>query len=318
MEKKSPNYLKKKQKNNSRAFIVLCNNVQFFHHFCKWFPKEEFTNYDFYVVFDNRLNDISKELELVRDSTDNVNIKKFNIINGDEIIDFYKDDIKFAYKNKFVLQTLKDIYFLEEYDEIFQCDEDVVIFRKSKLFDTNSNVIWVSGNLSEKVAYEDFLKNYIFKYTKQESFYPISKVPVIHAGQYFMNKSIYETYYKAHQLVYNNEIITDLLVNEKRAGSPNGFIVDNMIIRMALTFFKVVHFSNIPFAAILGNKYLTDHNCRLTKKTFMFHYAASMKPQMYELLEKTVLNKLFKTNEISIECDNLTTISRKYFDGVKV
>ena len=52
MEKKLPNYLKKNQKNNSRAFVVLCNNVQFFHHFCKWFPKEEFLDYDFYVVFD--------------------------------------------------------------------------------------------------------------------------------------------------------------------------------------------------------------------------------------------------------------------------
>ena len=110
MEKKLPNYLKKNQKNNSRAFVVLCNNVQFFHHFCKWFPKEEFLDYDFYVVFDNRLNNIEKELELVRDSTDNINIKKFNIVNGDEILEFYKDDLPFAYKNKFCLNNLKDIY----------------------------------------------------------------------------------------------------------------------------------------------------------------------------------------------------------------
>ena len=88
MEKKSTSYLKKNQKNNSRAFVVLCNNVKFFHHFCKWFPKEEFLDYDFYVIFDNRLNNIQEELELVRDSTDNDNIRKFNVINGDEILEF--------------------------------------------------------------------------------------------------------------------------------------------------------------------------------------------------------------------------------------
>ena len=156
METKSPNYLKKNQKNNSRAFVVLCNNVQFFHHFCKWFPKEEFIDYDFYVVFDNRLNNIQEELELVRNSTDNDNIKKFNVINGDEILDFYKDEFKFAYKNKFCLNNLKDVYFLENYDYVYGQDDDIVVFRYGKVWQTKQNVIWESGNLSEKLMYKDY------------------------------------------------------------------------------------------------------------------------------------------------------------------
>ena len=110
--KKSPNYLTKKQKNNSKAFVVLCNSTKYFYWFCQWFPKEFNKNYDFYVVFDNRLKDISKELKAIIDATDNEFIKSFNVINGDEVIDFYKEELPFAIKNKFSLNTLLDFYYL--------------------------------------------------------------------------------------------------------------------------------------------------------------------------------------------------------------
>ena len=314
MEKKLPNYLKKNQKNNSRAFVVLCNNVQFFHHFCKWFPKEEFLDYDFYVVFDNRLNNIQEELELVRDSTDNDNIKKFNVINGDEILEFYKDEFKFAYKNKFCLNNLKDVYFLENYDYVYGQDDDIVVFRYGKVWQTKQNVIWESGNLSEKLMYKDFIENYV----KEESLIDLDKVRVTHVGQYFLNQSIKDTYKKSISRIYNDEELIDKLVNEKRQSVPNAWYLDNLIMRMALTFYKEVKYKNYQFCSILGNRYLLNKDTHLNKKSVLFHYTAGKKPEIYAQLERLCLTRLFKPNDMSIKEDNLTTISRKYYGNTPV
>ena len=313
MEKKLPSYLKKNQKNNSRAFVVLCNNVQFFHHFCKWFPKEEFVDYDFYVVFDNRLNNIEKELELVRDSTDNINIRKFNVINGDEILDFYKDEFKFAYKNKFCLNNLKDVYFLENYDYVYGQDDDIVVFRYGKIWQTKQNVLCESGNLDELRQYISFCEM-----VDETPLIDPKKVHVTHVGQYFLNKSIYETYVKACKLIYCNEELTDKIVNETRGSTLNAWYLDNIIMRAALTFYRQIPYKHYEFASILGNNYLVKRDNKITKKVILFHYAGSKKPKIYELLEKNVLEKLLKKNDVSISEENLTTISRAYYEGLQI
>ena len=50
----------------------------------------------------------------------------------------------------------------------------------------------------------------------------------------------------------------------------------------------------------------------------LFHYAGSKKPKIYELLENNVLEKLFKKNDVSISEENLTTISRAYYEGLRI
>lgn len=314
MEKKSNNCLKKNQTNNSRAFVILCNNVQFFHHFCKWFPKDGFSEYDFYVVFDNRLNDIRKELELVRDSTDNETIKRIEVVNGDEIIDYYKNDFKYASKNRFCLNNLKDVYFLEKYDYVYSQDDDIVVFRYGNIWKTKQNVFWNSGNFSEKKMYIDFIENYI----KKNPMLNPEKAKVVHVGQYFLNKSILETYKKSLSEVYNNEKLVDKLIQETRQIKPNGWYLDNLLIRMAISFYKQIPIKNTAFVSVLGNNYLIQNDCKLTKQTVMFHYSAPKKPEVYSKLEKSVLEKLFTPNEISVECSSLTTISRRYYESVKV
>ncbi len=300
---------------NSRAFVVLCNNVKFFYRFCLWFPKEEFKDYDFYVVFDNRLKDIKNELESVRDSFDNKNIRKINVVNGDEILDYYKDEFKYAYKNKFCLNNLKDVFYLEKYDYVYGQDDDIVVFRKGKLFDTKSNVFVVAGNLSEIKTFNELRMEILPRYKIFIRDYIGDKTTDFHVGQYFLNKSFLENYKNAISAIYNCEKFVDDVIDIKSASDLNAWYLDSQIIKLALHHGKFVDRKKIKFAEIIPNKFIKTRAVEVTKKTLMFHYAGGKKEEIYKKLIP-YLEKYAKKNETTITGeDDMSFVSRKYFES---
>ena len=294
--------------NNSKALVILCNDTYLFYEFCKFFPKKFADDYDFYVVFDNRLEDISDKLQLIIDSTDNKYIKSFQIINGDIILNHFESQFKYCKQNKFSLTTLKNLYFLEKYDAIFSSDDDVIIFRyNSRIFNNQVSVIQSNGNVGEAYFNEDLYKLMTKKgYDIDKVLYSKTRAT---AGNYFLHKEMYQPLMDINKIFYNDEEIFSLLKNVTRLSYPNLFTMDAYILRLAMMQRKARYVYK-ELSTIIGTAILKKRNIQISKQSVMFHISGRNKLPRYQLIEQ-FCNKHFQQNVINVKVES-TDFRKQY------
>lgn len=270
------------------AFVMLCNEISFFEVFVKYLPKEKYDDFDMYIVYDNRLRDISSELQTIALLSDNRYINECTIVNGDKIINHYSKEMPYAILDKMVLNNLKDVYYLETYDKIFSVDDDIVMLR-------DINHLMEFDLVGQYWHWDRFLPNNqlviyekIFDdFNKTSEIYHLYNTKKVSAGQYVMHKKYLKAYLQILKDVYSNEIIKEIFENQNEKQKRFRWILSDVLTNILfLRHIDDIHFDNFcEFMMATKPEKVTKLSKKVTTKA-MYHYYEKYKHHTLKLLDE--------------------------------